>query len=447
MWKNYLKILNFLRVKLILLILFFYLFFGFKGVEALDFFECYNKAKTYDPKYLSIYYEYRASLTLPKQALASLLPQVGFSYSRINYRFVTAPYYYTDYRADTSAINLRQAIFNIPNVIEYKQNDIKSDMSEKKLNYATQELIKRVADAYFEVLYYEEALRVIEEEKRAIFEQLKMIRKLFSAGEATLTDVHDAEARYSSIQFRLIEAEKNLYTAKNNLRRIIGEEPIALARLGEEVYFPELEPSNIDEWIRITKENNNMVKYYSLAKDIAEYEIKKQTLENLPKIDFVAGYVKTNTLEYLKTTSIDYYIFGIQINFNLFSGGYFIAKRREAIERFEQAKKDYESVVSDIIQEVFNNFFGVKTALAQIYAAKTSLRSAEIALESSKKGYKAGIRTVVDVLDAESAVYKAKLDLVKAKYDYIKYLVGLKYYSGVLSEEDVKQINNWLTRR
>jgi len=430
-----------------ILVLLFFIFFGLKTAEAFDFLECYSKAKTYDPKYLSVYYEYRAGLTLPKQALASLLPQVEFSYSRMSYKYVTAPYYYTNYTANTSAINLKQAILNIPNIIEYKQNNIRSVMGEKKLNDATQELIKRVADAYFEVLYYEETLSVIEEEKRAIFEQLKMIRKLFSAGEATLTDVHDAEARYSSIQFKLIEAEKNLYTSKNNLRRIIGEEPIALARLGDEIDFPEPEPSSIDEWIRVAKENNNVIKYYSLAKDIAEYEIKKQTFENLPKIDFVAGYVKTNTLEYLKTTSIDYYIFGIQINFNLFSGGYFIAKRKEAIEKFEQAKKDYESVVSDIIQEGFNNFFGVKTALAQIYAAKTSLKSAEVALESSKKGYQAGIRTVVDVLNSESEVYKAKLDLVKAKYDYIKYLIGLKYYSGVLGEDDVKKINTWLIRR
>jgi len=422
-------------------------FFLLKSAEALDLWNCYNKAKDYDPKYQSIYHEYQAGLTLPKQALAPLLPQLNLSYSNLKYDFEEAPFYYRDYRAKTTSISLTQAIVDMPKIVEYQQSKIRRSMFESKLNYAKQDLIKRVIDAYFEVLYCEEALRVVEEEKKAIFEQLKMIRRLFEAGEATLADIHDAESRYSSIQLKAIEAEKNLYVAKNNLKRIIGEEPIELAKLKEEIHFQEIEPSNVEEWIRLAKENNNVIKYYALAKDVAEKDIRKQTYEYFPKVHLIATFAETNTNNYLRTETLSYYAFGFQVRFNLFSGGYITAKRSELVERFKQSEKEYESMVSDVVQQVTESFFGVKTALVQIYAAKTSLKSAEVALESTKKGFKAGIRTVVDVLNAESTVYKAKMDLVKAKYDYIKYLIGLKYFSGILSEEDVITINNWLSRR
>lgn len=427
------------------LILFILLLTG--KANGLDLLECYSKAKQYDPYYLSVYHEYKANKTLPMQSLARLLPQIEASYTRMKYDFESGPAYYIDYKADSRNISLQQAVLQLPLILEYKQSSLRSLMGEKKFKYVEQELIKRVSDAYFETLYYEENLRVLEEEKKAFFELVKMIKRLFDAGEATLTDLHDAEAKYSNAQFRLIEAEKNFHTAKNNLRRIIGEEPNLLARLDDKTYFKEPEPFNIDDWIQIAKENNNLIKYYSLSKDVASYEIDKQTSERLPKINFIAGFTRTNTRDYLRTDPLSYYSFGFQIRLPIFSGGYVTAKIREAKELFEKAKKDYDSAVSEVLQEIFNNFFGVKTALAQIYSAESSLRASSIALESSKKGYQAGIRTVVDVLNAESNFYRAKLDLVKAKYDYIKYLVSLKYHSGVLGQEDVNEINQRLVRR
>lgn len=415
--------------------------------NALDFLECYNKAKQHDPYYLSVYHEYKANQTLPMQSLARLLPQIEASYTRMKYDFQSGPEYYIDYRADSRNISLQQAVFQLPLIFEYKQSNLKSLMGEKKFRYVEQELIKRVSDAYFETLYYEENLKVLEEEKKALHELVKMIKRLLDAGEATLTDLHDAEAKYSNAQFRLIEAEKNFYTAKNNLKRIIGEDINYLARLNEVIEMKELEPSKIDEWITIAKENSNLIRYYNLSKEVADFELKKQTSERLPKVNFIAGYTRTNTRDYLKTDPLSYYSIGFQVRLPIFSGGYITAKESEAKELLEKAKKDYEAALSDVVQEVYNNFFGVKTSLAQIYAAESSLRASQIALESSKKGYQAGVRTIVDVLNAESNFYRSKLDLVKAKYDYIKYLVALKYYSGVLKEEDVNKINQWLVRR
>jgi len=427
------------------IIILIFLFFNFcKNSKALDLLEAINKAKKYDPRFASIFYEYKATLTYPKQARANLFPQINLFYTRGKINYITAPEYYFDYYTYNFRVNFQQSLFDVPNWINYYQNKMKVNMEEEKLTDAELELIKRVSDAYFDLLYAEDYLKVLEEEKKAIQKELQMIKKLYKAGEATKVDINDAEAKYSDILFRLIEAEKNYYSAKNNLENLIGEEPKELAKISEDIKFEEIIPSKVEEWINIAKKNSPILRYHSYAKKIAEKEYYKQLTSALPKIDLVAYYTKSTAVEYIRTAPISYSFVGIQLNLPIFTGGYISAKKQEAYENIIKAKKDYEKVFLNLKQQIVDYFFNIKTALAQIYTGKINLKASQIAFESTKKGYQAGIRTIVDVLNAESNYYKAQLNLIKAKYDYIKNLIGLKYVCGILKYEDILKINNWL---
>lgn len=425
---------------------FFIFFYSLcKGqVLALDLLSAIEKAKKFDPEFSSAIHEYRAALTLPKQSRASLLPQISTNYSRMKINYFSAPSNYFDYYAYNFRIGLQQSILNIPAWIDYSQSKIRTYMAEHKLTEEELDLIKRVSKAYFDLLYAEDYLKVLQEERKAIFEQLQMVKKLYSAGEATLTDVNDAEARYSDVLFRIVSAEKELYSAKNNLARLIGETPENLATLSEEVEFKEIEPLRVEDWIENAKKNSPVIKYYLRAKEAAEKEISKQTFTAFPKIDFIAYYTKSTTIEYLWTTPITYSLIGIQISMPIFTGGYISAKKEEAREKYLQAEKDYEKAISDVTQQVVDYFFATKSAHAQIYAGMSALTAAKLALDSTKKGYQAGLRTIVDVLNAQSNYYQAKLNLLKAKYEYIKNLIALKIACGILGYKDIVEINSWL---
>jgi len=421
--------------------------FWCKLAHTMDLVEAYEKAKRHDPKYQAVYFEQRALKTLPKQALANLLPQINLSYSNMRYEFSKAPIYYLDYTSRTTSVSLTQPLLNLPSLTGYRQEKLRANTGDYKLSDAEQDLIRRLVSAYLDVLYYREVLKAAEEEKIAVEEHLRAVKKLFAAGEATIADVNDAEARYSSILYKLLEVEKLLYSAKNNLSRIVGEEVGDLLVLTEDIDFTTFDLKDLEYWVRLAKEENNIVKRSALGKDIAKLEIRRQTFEHFPKVDFVAGYTFTNTNNYLKTQETGYYIFGIQVRLNLFSGGYITAKRAEALERYKQAEKEYDSVVSDVVQQVTENYYGARSALAQIYYGQVALRSAEVARASTKRGYEAGIRTVIDVLNSESEYYKAKVNLAKAKHEFLKYFINLRYFSGLLGEEDVKILNTLLTRK
>ena len=128
---------------------------------ALDLFEAYNKAKAHDPQYLSVYYEHRANLTLTEQATSRVLPQINASYTLSNYRFITGEAFYRDYSSEQTNISMQQAVFNLPSIIEIKQSNVRVRASESRLKNAEQNLIKRVAEAYFDLLYAEEYLRAV----------------------------------------------------------------------------------------------------------------------------------------------------------------------------------------------------------------------------------------------------------------------------------------------
>lgn len=414
---------------------------------ALDLFEAYNKAKAHDPEYLSVYYDYKANLTLTEQAVSRVLPQINASYTLSNYRFITGESFYRDYAAEQTNITMQQAVFNLPSIIEIKQSDLRVKASESRLKNAEQNLIKRVSEAYFDLLYAEEYLKVIKEEKKAIEEQLNMIKKLFSAGEATLADVHDAEAKFYDVMFREVDAEKALYAKKKALARIIGEEPDNLSILSVELPAEKLIPDELQKWIDIAKENNPVIRFYLLQKEVADDELRKQKAQWLPSVSIFSAYSKTNTRDYLNVTPLSYLTLGFQVNLNILSGGYITAKIKESKERVMQAEKDYEKAVSDVSQGVVESFFGVKSAIAGIASSKASVRASELAVISTKKGYEAGIRTFVDILNAESNLYRAKLNYVRSNYDYIKNLVDIYFYSGIISEEHALKINSWLKRK
>ncbi len=416
-------------------------------VEAIDLFEAYRKAKNHDPEYLSIYYDYKATMTFPEQAVAKVLPQVNASFTRSNYRFIKSADIYSDYSSEQTNISLRQAVFDLPSIIEIKQADLRTKAAEARLKNAEQNLIRKVSEAYFDLLYAEEYLRVINEEKKAFEEQLKMAKKLFEAGEGTLTDVHDAEAKLYDAQYRAVDAEKNLYAKRKNLARIIGEEPSTLSILADKPPVENIIPSDLQSWIEISRSENPYVRFFQIQKDIAEDELRKQKAQWLPSLSIFSNYSRTDTRDYFQVKPLSYLTLGIQINLNILSGGYISAKVKEARERVMQANNDYEKAFSDISQGVVESFFGVRSTQAGIASAEASVRASQLALDSTKKGYQAGIRTFVDILNAESNLYRAKLNFVRSSYDYVKNLVNLYFYAGILSEEHVLKINGWLKRK
>jgi len=411
---------------------------------AMDLREAYTRAKEHDPLFGSAFYEHEASRTLSRQGRSFLLPQVQASGSLTRYYFDSAPAYYLDYDSQAMGISVRQPILDLRKYYEYRQYNIRAGIGDVRFASAEQNLILRVAEAYFNGLAAGNLIELIDTEKKAVIEQLERSKKMFQAGVATLADVHDAEARHDSVLSQEIEAKNNLDIKLQALKRIVGIEPDGLNLLKEDMPLSVPEPASLDGWIEMAKKNNPVLKSYAYQIDYQEAELKKSKGQHWPTLDLVAGYSNTNTNNYVKTDEISYGSVGLQLTLPIFSGGYASAKVVESQAILGQSRKEYENALSDATQKLGEAFLGIRGSIARTDALLTAVRSASASVHSNKMGLNAGIRTTVDVLNAQRELRDVSTKLLQARYDYLMNTLKLKFHAGTLAADDVVMINQWL---
>ena len=175
--------------------------------------------------------------------------------------------------------------------------------------------------------------------------------------------------------------------------------------------------------------------------------VRKQKAQHLPTLDLVGIYNKSNTTDYVKTPNTTYFAGGIQVSMPLWSSGYTTFKVQEFRERHAQAVKDYERALSDATQSMRTSFLGVHSSMSRIKSAQAYLNASETALTSTRMGFKAGVRTIVDLLNATSNVYKAKGDLLQVRIDYVVQKLKLLYWNGRIDENAIAEVNGYLAGR
>lgn len=414
------------------------------SLHAMDLMQAYKMAKEHDPLFGSYFYEHEAAKTLPKQGRSFLLPKIQASSSVSRYDYDSAPYYYQDFNSEATSLSVQQPLFNLPKFHEYRQHAIRGTIGDVKFIAAEQDLMLRVCEAYFKVLAAGNLLELIDAEKKAIIEQREQARRMFKAGIATITDVHDAEARFDSVVAKRIEVKNELDIKMQALKKLVGIEPDGLNSLKEDLLLGIPGSHNFEDWIEKAKQHHPILKSYAYQIDYQEAELSKFKGQYWPSVDLVGGYIKTNTNNSIETDEVSYGSVGVQVNLPIFNGGYTTAKVEESHAFLGQARKDYENALAEITQKLSEAFLGIRGNVAKIDALLAANKTASTSLNSNKKSLMAGVRTTIDVLNAERDLQDVRTRLLQARYDCLMNIVRLKAFAGTLSGDDLLEINAWL---
>jgi outer membrane protein len=135
---------------------------------------------------------------------------------------------------------------------------------------------------------------------------------------------------------------------------------------------------------------------------------------------------------------------GLQLNLPLFQGGATQSKWREADANREKAKQDLENARRNVAVQTRQAYLGVATGIAQVQALQQALKSSESLLAASKLGQEVGVRTSLDVLNAQQQMYATRRDLYQAQYNYLVSNLRLKAATGNLQEADLERVNQAL---
>jgi outer membrane protein len=428
-------------------------------VGAADLLQIYRDALTNDSTYASARATRDAGLESLPQGLAQILPTVnatGFTQANnvdIKFRDIAGTGATTESRRSgpTSGftVTLTQPLFNWQNFQVYKEAGFKAAQTEALFSQATQDLIVRVAQAYFDVLASQDSLAFIQGQKVAIAEQLAQAKRNFEVGTATITDTHEAQARFDLATSQEIAAQSDLEFKKRALQQIVGKFPERLEPLKPNIELNPPKPNSMEEWASAASTQSYPVRAQEAVVEVAVREIDRVRAGHLPTLNIVgnAGVssLGLNTAATVNTASDSTnYNIGLQLAIPLYAGGNVSSLVRQAVANREKAQQDLESARRTAALNARQSFLGVTNGMAQVKALEAALISSRSALDSNKLGYEVGVRINIDVLNAQQQVFSTLRDLSRARYDTILNGLRLKSASGTLTDGDVEEINRLL---
>lgn len=418
--------------------------------QAMTLLDAFNAAQAYDSQLASARGARDAAYEKSTQGFAGLLPTVSATanINRINTHLTTTGIDRNiDYTQEVYQLQLRQPIYNRNNFELYEQSKLQVNAGEIQFEQARNDLALRVAQAYFDVLAAQDVISFLGAQKTAITEQLESAKRNFEVGTATITDTHEAQARFDLALAQEIAANNDLEVKRNALAVITGQVPPELRSLRSGVKLTSPEPSSMDKWVQSAEAGNFSVIVQGLLVDIAKLEISRNRAGHFPTLDGVATQSQRKDLTFTSPTTNTTSAVGLQLTIPLFAGFSTTSKIREAISLENQARANLDTAKRAAMQNARAAYLGVQSGLSQIRALEAAEVSSNSALESNKLGYDVGVRINIDVLNAQQQLYSTRRDLAKARYDTLINGLRLKAAAGTLGEVDLAELNALLDIR
>ncbi|MGV3682234.1 MAG: TolC family outer membrane protein [Acidovorax sp.] len=419
--------------------------------QAQSLMELLESARTYDTSWQSARLQLDAAARRADQARAGLLPSAGLSagLSRAN-TDVSRPPVEKTATTQTLGVNASQPLYRPANRINLEQAQRGVDVAQAQLDAASQDLLVRVSQAYFDVLAAQDTLTFVQAQKAAVSEQLASAKRNFEVGTSTVTDSREAQARYDLVIAQEIAAENDLRVKKLALDQLVGITGTQPKPLALPLQLPPVQPDNVVTWVDTARELQPGVRQAQIALDIARLETKKAETGHLPTVDLQAGYnIQRNPTGTITTPGINSRTnnasVGLALNLPLFAGFSVQNRIKETLALEEKASADLETTRRNVAQATRAAFFGVQSGQGQVQALQAAEASSQSALDANKLGYQVGVRINIDVLNAQSQLFQTKRDLAQARCNVIMGPLKLRQAAGTLTLEDVQAINALLT--
>ena len=420
---------------------------------AADLLETYRSAQSNDPAFAAARATRLAGQEKLPQGRSLLLPNVSLSANSalndnsVTYRGATSfPSGTSRYSSYGYGVNLVQPLYRQQNRVSYSEAELQVAQSETQFAIAEQELILRVAQAYFDVLMAQDGVQLAGAQKAAISEQLEQARRNFEVGTATITDTYEAQARHDLTSAQEIAAQSNLEIKLRALQQLTNTAPSDLRQLGQQFNPEMLQPADMEKWVEDALQHNLQLAVAQLAAELVEKEVARNRGGHHPTLDLVANYSQNNSSGGNLGVGSDNRAasVGVQLNVPLFQGGAIQSKVREAEANRDRAREELENARRTAALQARQAYLGVANGIAQVKALQQALKSGESVLEASKLGQEVGVRTNLDVLNAQQQLYSTRRDLYQAEYNYLINQLKLKAATGTLAEDDLARTNRAL---
>ena len=424
---------------------------------AEDLVQVYDLARAHDAALQAAQAQSRAALPRALQARAALRPNVtatgASTWSRYDPAASEADPEGTraDSRVSSLTLNLRQSLYNRAVGADVAIADLAQESARTDMEITHQDFILKVAQAYFDVLSAQDLLATKRQSKSSFGEQLEWARRRFHAGLGIITDQHDAQARHDLAESEQVAAENDLRARRLALDRLTGSPGIEPKVLARQPSAPPIPPGELENWQRDSTQHP-AIRRAQLALDKARLDTVRARATHMPTVELVGSVSKNRvggSSSPVNTSPLGRNVtsyLGVAINIPLFSGYSTQNRIAETLILEEQATQNLQAVIQSTTETAERAYFDFRSTLAQVKALEAAEGSSRISLEGTQLGYRAGVRTNLDVLNAQQLLFQTRSDLAKARYEVLMRSLRLSAASGMLQPDRLLVINRLLVQ-
>lgn len=444
------------------------------AVQAEDLKSVYERALANDPQIREADALRRAAREAGPQAWAAVLPQISGSASRTKADTTSSGQFPQEQKlpngqtvvlnflsssnaepeTDRWSLDLRQSLISWDNWVAIKRANRQVAQAEVDFQAAEQQLILRVAEAYFNVLAAQDTVEAQSSALEAISRQLEQADKRFEVGLIAITDVQEAKAARDSAAAAVIAAKRQLASAEELLREITAEKYSQLAKPGDVMPLKSPDPADEDQWVERSMDQNLSLVSSRLAAEIARDNVRAAFGGHLPELDLVASKSNTDSTSPInfssgnvgiRTSDSDDTSYSLQVTMPIFSGGAAQSRVRQSEYQWRAARERLTRVSRQTERQARDAYLGVNSEISRVNALRQALESSQTALKATEAGYEVGTRTAVDVLEGRRSLALAQTNYARSRYDYILNVLRLRLASGTLDRGMIEEVNGWLT--
>lgn len=414
--------------------------------------EVYQHAKVNDAQLKISEAGYLAALEAKPQILSALKPRIDLG-ANASYNL---QYTGRTLRGDDGdgflnlgyELSITKPLINRKLKAQVEQVDASILQAKVLLEADAQDLIIRVAEAYFQYLNAIDTLSFAKAEKNAIGRQLNQVKAYFEAGRSAITDVKEAQARYDLTNAQVEIAKQQIDVSRETLRAITTRYYKSLNGAADKIPLLNPKPNNIEAWTKSAIANSKQLMAAEHAVQVAQKLVDIERAVRNPKLDLFARQTGGSRFgeDHIDQDRLDASI-GVQFSMPLYQGGNISSRIREARHKLHQAQQQLELQKRLATQQTRAAYFTIISGLAQVKALRQALSSTQTAASATQAGFEAGTRTAVDVLLSLRETFSARRDYTSARYSFLLNTLKLKKAAGVLSEADLVGVSNLLKQK
>lgn len=331
------------------------------------------------------------------------------------------------------ALKLRQLV--------YDGSAVNSEVDRQKARYKvsifetleTQERIAlRTAQRYIDVLRHAELLKVLKDaldEHQKIYDQTASRR---DAGVGSRADVDQIAVRLSLATNNFIAGKNNFLNALSQFQGYVGYIPDA-TEMETIVGLEEGLPLSLEESLEIAFDKHPTIKKGLAGIEEAEAQHDASKSKHHPTVHLEGQRTWNEDIDGTVGENEDW-VLALRLRYNIYNGGKHVAGSKRTADLIQKAKDEHRGAVWETEEGMRLSWYAYEATKQQLEHLQVHVESIEATKAAYQKQYQVGRRTLLDLLNTESELVRAKRTFLNTQYDQMYSQIRVLNSSGQLTE-------------